>query len=390
MACYSVDVVIDRYIFRLWLMPFIAFLGLTTGVLLLGRTLRVLGLVVERGVEWSVLASMLMAILPYFLVLTLPMAFFFAMQNVITRLHQDSEMDAFRAAGLSYPRLLRSLGIVAIILFAFLLYTAMEWMPMGQRSFQTLLYAVQESKATPGFTPQRFANEIESMTVYIQGEDEEGVLQGFMLEDNRPGGPVIYLAETAKIERSGRNLLFRLTNGTRLEGKEDKLRALSFEQYDVSINAGDLGLGKMPQWRNRIFEMGIAELWNHRKTDSSSDATAEWHRRFVLPSTILVLMLFALPLSLEPKRSGKAGAYLLGGIAILLVYNVEIVLHRQAADGNLAWWGMWVGQALMAAIGLHLTHRAITDNLPSWLNESGEYIYLIHHRLQHWLAERRR
>jgi len=390
MACYSEAVTIDRYMMRLWLMPFIAFLGLTTGVLLLGRTLRVLGLVVDRGVDWTVLGVMLMAILPYFLVLTLPMAFFFAMQNVIIRLHQDSEMDAFRAAGLSYPRMLRSLGIIAMIIWAFLTYTAMEWMPMGQKSFQTLLYAVQASKATPGFTPQRFTSEIEDMTIYIQGEDEEGLLHGFMLEDNRPGGPVVYMAETAMIERAGRQLLFRLNNGTRLEGTEDTLRALSFEQYDVSIDAGDLGLGKMPQWRNRIFEMGISELWKHRQSDDSADATAEWHRRFILPSTILVLMLFALPLSLEPKRSGKAGAYLLGVAAILIVYNVQIALHRQAADGHFSWWGMWLGQALMAAIGLHLSRRAIRDDLPGWLNQSGEYIYLIHHRLQHWLADRRR
>ncbi|MDX8411073.1 MAG: LptF/LptG family permease [Mariprofundaceae bacterium] len=136
--------------------------------------------------------------------------------------------------------------------------------------------------------------------------------------------------------------------------------------------------------------MEIAELWEHRQSDDSADATAEWHRRFILPSTILVLMLFALPLSIEPKRSGKAGAYLLGVATILVVYNVQIALHRQVANGNLVWWSMWLGQALMAGVGLHLSRRTIRDDLPAWLNQGGEYIYLIHHRLQHWLADRRR
>lgn len=389
-ACYSEGVIIDRYIMRLWFMPFIAFLGLTTGVLLLGRALRVMDLVIDRGLEWSVLAAMLLAIFPYFLVLTLPMAVFFGMQNVIVRLHQDSEMDAFRAAGISYTRLFRSLMLIALIAFLLLTYASLEWMPRGQKAFQVLINTVQQSQGTPGFTAQRFSTQIENLTFYIQGEDDQGRMRGFMLEDNRPGGPVVYLAETANIERAGTRLRFQLTNGTRLEGKADKLRALSFEQYEVSIEAGDLGLGKAANWSNRIFEMGVMDLWQHRKTADSPDAAAEWHRRFILPSTVLVLLLFALPLSIEPKRSGKTGAYLLGVLLVLFVYNVEIALHRQAADDVLPWWAMWLGQLLMAGAGLHLSRRAIRDDLPGWLNQSGEYIYLIHQRLQHWLAERQR
>ncbi|MDQ7010241.1 MAG: LptF/LptG family permease, partial [Mariprofundaceae bacterium] len=205
--------VLDRYVFRLWFGVFAGLVVVVTGVLLLGRALKVLGAVAERGVDWSVMVLMLSAILPYFLVLTLPIAFFFAMQSVILRLNQDSEMDALRASGISYLRILRPLFGVTLLLWLLLSYTAMEWMPQGQKHFQTLLYAIQAAKPAPSFDPQRFNDDIENFTVYVAGENEDGSLRGFMLEDSRSGTPVIYLAEQAHIERVGRQLRFALQRG---------------------------------------------------------------------------------------------------------------------------------------------------------------------------------
>lgn len=49
---------------------------------------------------------------------------------------------------------------------------------------------------------------------------------------------------------------------------------------------------------------------------------------------------------------------------------------------------MWAGQLGMVAIGVELTRRAALDHLPSLLMQIGEMFYLIHQRIQHWLAER--
>lgn len=380
--------VLDRYIFRLWLGPFLASLFVVTGVLLLGRALKVLGMVVDSGVEWTVLVSMLAAIMPYFLVLTVPIAFFFAMQATIIRLHQESELDALRAAGISYFRLLRPLLAVAVVLWVAIGYTAMQWMPEGQKAFQGLLLAMQKMKAAPGFEPQRFNRDLEHFTIYVEGEDDLGRLHGFMLEDDRPGGRAVYVAEMAEIERVGGTLRFILYNGTRLEGNRGNLRALSFEEYQVGIDVGQLGLLHVPKWSTRIFEMGMKELWQQRQKDDSPAAVAEWHRRLLLPTIVFVLFLFALPISLEPKRSGRAGAYLLGVAVMLVVYNVSILLHQQVSHGNLPWWSMWLGQLLLATLGAELTRRAAMDRMPAWLAGFGESIYLIHQHLQSRIARR--
>jgi len=342
--------VLDRYIFKLWLGPFLGMLFIVTGVLLLGRILKLLGLFADKGVEWSIMFTMLTAILPYFLVLTIPMAFFFAMQSMIIKLYQNSEMDALRAAGLSYTRIFRSLFAAAIVLWLILTFTAMQWMPQGQKAFQGLLVAVQKMKPAPGFDPLRFNQDMEDFTVYVSGTDDEGVFQGFMLEDRRSHISVVYMAESAKLERIGSELRFTLFHGTRLEGDGGDLRSLAFERYQIAINMNDLGLLKIPSWRSRVFEMQASELWKLVQETHRPDVIAEWNRRLLMPMSILILMLFCLPLSHTSKRSGKTGAYIGGVALVLLVYNLQIVLHQQVLNGSLAWWFMWLGQGALLAV----------------------------------------
>lgn len=357
--------VLDRYILRLWAGPFLGFLFIVTGVLLLGRILKLLGIFADKGIDWSIMVTMLMAIIPYFLVITVPIAFFFAMQSMFLRLYQGSEMDALRASGISYLRLLRSIFAVAILLWGGLTVTSLYWMPEGQKSFQQLLVAIQKSKPTPGFDAQRFNRDLEDFTIYVEGKDEKGDLHGFMLEDRRSAVPVVYVAERAEIRKEGTYLSFVLHNGTRLEGTMENLRTLAFDQYQVSLGLGELGLLKVPVWGARVFEMNADELWDAAFKDQRIDAIAEINRRFLLPTTVILLLFFSFPVSAAPKRSGKAGSYIAGTALILLVYNVQITLHQQVSGGSLPWWSMWLGQLSFLALAIWVFSRACQDRLPS-------------------------
>ena len=357
--------VLDRYILRQWATSFFGLLFIVTGVLLLGRVLKLLGVFSEKGLDWGIMATMLMAIIPYFLVITVPISFFFAMQAMFLRLYQNSEMDALRASGLSYLRLLRPLFVVSILLWGLLTITALYWMPEGQKSFQSLLIAVQKAKPAPGFDPQRFNHDLEDFTVYVEGKDEKGELHGFMLEDRRSDVPVVYMAERAEIKKEGAYLNFILFDGTRLEGSMASLRTLSFDQYQVSLGLGEIGLLKIPVWQARVFEMNLDELWQAVVKYKRHNAVAELNRRILLPTTVIILMLLALPISITQKRSGRAGSYIVGVALMLLIYNSQIALHQQVAAGNFPWWSMWLGQAAFFSFAIWAFYRASQDRFLS-------------------------
>jgi len=380
--------VLDRYVLRLWLAPFLSGLGIVIGVLLLSRILKVLGLIAERNADWSIVGLMLAAAMPYFLVLTLPIAFFFAGQSAIVKLTQDSEMDALRASGISSWRVIRPLVLVAMLIWVATTWCTMQWMPVGQKTFQGLVYALQKSKGTLGFDAKRF-NKFDDFIVYVGGEEADGSYRDFMLEDMRSTVPVYYLAERARMVRNGRFLNCILSHGTRFEGSGEQQRILAFAEYNIAIDVGQLGMLNVPKWRSRAHEMTFRELLKARQKSDTTDLQAEWARRWILPTTVLVLLVYLLPLSIAPKRSGKAGAYGLGIALLLAVFNIQVVAHQQVSAGHAGVWLMWVSQLSMFTLGLWLTRLAVSDRLPGVLALFGEWRLLLHERLLAMVGSRK-
>ena len=380
--------VLDRYILRLWLGPFVGGLVLVLSVLLLGRALKLLGAVSDTGGAWLLIAELLVLTMPYFLLLTVPMAFFLSMQNVIASLQQSSEMDALRASGISYRRMFRSFIPLVGLLWLGLTFTSMIWLPQGQLGFNNILLKIYAMKGVISFSPQRFSEGFDGITVYVDGEDADGAYRGVILEDRRDNVSVIYTAESARFEMSSGHLALKMSSGVRMEGEGADQRLLAFEQYQVAIPMAEERFRQQSS-SEHVNLMTPLELWQARSAESSQLAVAEWNRRLILPTTVLLLFFFALPLSLTQKRSGKAGSLFAGIALLMLIYNVQLLLHRQVNIGAFPGWTMWVGQGAMLALGIHLWRRAEMDRLPKLFSQAGEWLYLLHQGIMHRLAFRR-
>jgi len=390
---------LDRYMLRLWLGPFAGGLILVLGVLLLGRTLKLLGTVSDSGQAWMLIAELLTLTMPYFLLLTVPMAFFLSMQNTIASLQQSSEMDVMRAAGLSYTRMFRSFVMLALLLWGSLTYTSMVLLPEGQLGFNNILAKIYALKGVITFSPQRFTQGFDGVTVYVDGEDEQGVYHGVILEDHRDGVSVIYTAQSARFDLiagatnnvSGstsvsNNLELNMNHGVRLEGSGADQRMLAFDRYKVAIPVSD-GNWKERQSTDHVTMMTPSELWQAVQNNGAG-ALAEWNRRMLLPITVLVLFFFALPLSLTQKRSGKAGSMIAGIALLVIVYNLQLLFHRQVNQAVFPGWSMWLEQLILLGFGLFLWRRAEADRLPRVFAQAGEWVYLIHQYIMHKLSSR--
>jgi len=346
---------------RHFALPFLTSLAVVTGVLLFGRALNILSSLSDNGLGMTLMLQLLWSILPYFLVLTVPIAFFFAMQSTLMNLNQESEMDALRAAGISYTRTLRPLMIVAVFLYLSLSYVALVWMPQGTHDFRIAFYNMDNMKLLR-LTPQQFSDTMDDLTIYVQGQDDTGLYHQLMMEDRRSSTPVVYLAKTASIEWRGEQIEFVLYHGTRLEGHATQLRMATFDQYQTQIKIPQSSTRNPMPWRNTLLEMPPNELWEVVRTSDNAEAAAEWHRRLLLPTTILLLLLYVLPLSLTPKRSMQATAYLWGVILMFVVYNIQVALFQQVASAHFPWWSMWLGQGFMAILGLIWFMHACRNN----------------------------
>jgi len=357
---------IDRYILRLWSGPFLGGLIIVFVVLVLSRALKLMGAYLDNPDAWSLISNLLVLTIPGFLLQIIPVAFFLSVQHTITSLQQSSEMDALRASGVSYGRMFRVFFVAGVILWLGLSYSSIVLMPKAQLGFNNILTQVYAMKGAIGFAPQRFTKGLNGISVYVDGEDETGTYYGVILEDHRDNNPVIYTARSARFDKQGEHLLLEMTEGVRLEGEGDDQRMLAFKRYKVSMPLPG-SHRRLMKSSDHVNMMTIRELWSDQQTTQSGSAAAEWNRRLLFPTTLLVLLFFALPLSLTPKRSGKAGSLIAGVLLLVAVFNSQLLLYQQVNQNILPGWTMWLGQALLLLVGLLLSKRASEDRMPRML-----------------------
>ena len=96
---------IDRYLLRLAFWPMLGAMGVTLIALLLERILRLLDMLSASSDRFGFVAQLAVNLVPHYLGLTLPAAFFLALVVVVNRMNQSSEIDALLAAGVSLTRL---------------------------------------------------------------------------------------------------------------------------------------------------------------------------------------------------------------------------------------------------------------------------------------------
>src|ERR1700752_2461060 len=105
-----------RYFLREVAIPFLYGIGVFTFILLIARMLKLVELVVNRGVPLLEIGKLFAYILPTFLEVTVPMALLLAVLLSFGRLSADSEIVALKTSGISlYQMILPILSFTSLV-----------------------------------------------------------------------------------------------------------------------------------------------------------------------------------------------------------------------------------------------------------------------------------
>ena len=107
---------LDRYILRQVIVTSAAMIGIALAVLLLERLLRVLERAVNADEVVGYVSRMLIALVPHYLGIALPLAFFLAVMLTFNRLSRDNEFAVMTAAGVGLRRLMAPVAGLALVL----------------------------------------------------------------------------------------------------------------------------------------------------------------------------------------------------------------------------------------------------------------------------------
>jgi len=359
---------LHRYVFLQILAPFAAGLALFTFILLIARIMKLVEMVVNRGVPVLEILRVFSYILPAFLEVTVPMALLLACLLACGRLSADSEITALKAAGLSLYQIATPVAGFACVVFVLSLFLSIYARPWGNSALKSAIFDLARTRATVGLKEHVFNDEFKGLVIYVEDIEPPGTnLLRILISDRRQPSEentVVAKRGTLVANEDTRSVNLRLFDGVIFTSRasEQGYHKTDFSVYDVNLNLAE-ALGQMEMREREPSELPLADLRARIASLRSQGAPAraervEIARRFSIPFAALVFAVIGVPLGLQPVRAVRSR-----GLAVSLVIILSYYLMLSAAE-TLATQGrapitaaLWTPNLVLASIGIVLFVR---------------------------------
>lgn len=364
--------ILRRYVYREIATPFFFALLIFTGILLTVRILKLVELVVNRGVPAQQVVKIFLYITPTFLELTVPMSFLLAILWGVGRFSVDRELIAFRSCGLSFRQLAQPVShLTTIVLLSTFLLT-LYVRPWSNTALRQLFYEVTKTRATAGLKEKTFNDEFDGFVVYAEEIEPPGTfLHHVMIADSRNAQQknTIFAREgLVMIDEEKQLLTLRLQNGTihSASSANKNYQTTHFLVYDLTLSLAT-ALTEVNKTTRTPQEMSFAELRTTISQPQQEQATstlelAEFHRRLALPFSCVVFALIALPLSTRATWARRSHGFAISLVIIVAYYLILTVGDTLGKKGTLApAVALWLPNGILGLIGVSLFHWAAKE-----------------------------
>lgn len=353
---------IDFYIARKVFVPLVATLVVAAMLLLLEKMLRLFDFVVGAGGPVSIVWRMLANLIPEYAGLAIPLGLMMGILLAFRNFALSSELDAMRAAGLGYGRLLRVPFLYTAAFMAVNVGIIGFLQPKAEYEFQRLDFELRSGALGASINVGEFTPLGRDMTLRVEDSENGGrTLHGVFLRADTPEG--LRLAVTAD---SGQFLstddpdviLLRLTNG-RLVHDEPGFRVprvLSFASHDLPVN-----LPAIEAFRQRGIgeeELTVGELLKVVSNEETPQdyrlrTSANFHFRLSQVLIMLFLPFAAVALAVPPKRSASGLGIFVAVVFVVAVHKLFQYGERMSAIGlGSPWLTIWLPFAFITILVL--------------------------------------
>src|ERR1700691_4290715 len=165
---------LNRYILRQCIGVMLFVTGALTAALWLPQSLKLVDLIVNRGLSAEVFLYLALLILPRFIDIVLPIGAFIAVLFVFNRLITESELVVMRAAGLSPLTLAKPVLELAGIAFLILMLLSLYLLPAANREFKDLQFEIRNRFVSSLLQEGSFTTVSSKLTIYIGARNNRG------------------------------------------------------------------------------------------------------------------------------------------------------------------------------------------------------------------------
>ncbi len=357
----KINSIVNRYIFKEMIPPFLISLGFLSFVFLLAQILEITNLIVNFHA--SLLSMLLLVIycMPEFLQFTIPMSVMMAVLLTFLRMAADNEVIAVKAGGGNVNHLIFPVLLFSFIGFAVTLIITVYGLVWGNDSYERLVVDMASKSADAALKEGVFNEFADGLMLYVNKIDiKNKLLYDIFIDDSRnEKNSVTTIAPKAKrfMSKDNSSITLRLFNGvTNKVNIDDKsVSTISFGVSDFEIplktKEKDVNTNKSRKAKN-IKELRAFAATTKDEVDSRN-AQMEIHKRFALPVACLALGLLAMPMGLKSAFSKRTSGLGLGLLCFLLYYFLLGTGLSCGKNGVLSpAVGIWMPDIIMTLIAL--------------------------------------
>lgn len=353
---------IDRYLLRLLFWPLVGCLGVTVVALLLERVLRLLDALSQSSARFGYVAQLAANLVPHYLGLALPVAFFVALFIVITKLSDGSEIDALLASGQSLERIAAPFLAVGLFLSVFSLVVFGYMQPYSRYAYRAVMHAAINAGWNGRLAGGAFIDDKGSlMTADSADVAGQRLTRVFIRRLDARGQEEIITAAQAdlKMDPGGKTITMNLKNGRRIaHDSAGAYRNLAFSSLTTQTPLSAAAVLLRARGGDER-ELTLGELYRQSKLPNpvvpKATLLSELYGRLARAAFLPFLPMLAFPLGLASKRGNRAPGLIMAGILLLAFQHSLLLGQSMASSGKLPTIpAIWVPFAIFAGLGVWL------------------------------------
>lgn len=311
-----------------------------TAVACLVYSQRYLDEIVERSFPIIIFFEIIVTLMPFLLVVSLPVTMCISIVFIYNKLITDSEILVMRAAGVSQFGLATPAIWLAILASALSYLMTLYFVPLSYERFKDIEAMVRSGQVEISLPAQTFNTLERNLTVYYSHELEDGTMQSILVQDNRNAAePITVIAESARVSPQDGEFRIFFWDGIlqSFDRSQNQISSISFDQYVLTLNilAGGGSVDDRPLEPREMSLAGvIAERSNPNVSDRRrNEATVEIYVRLVSPLLCLTVALISVTVMFvgEQVRTRFAKRVFAVGVfvaAVLLLFQWLMALTR--------------------------------------------------------------
>lgn len=329
--------ILDKYTLKQIIFGFVLVLASMTTLVWLTQSLRMIDMIVTRGVSAKIFFELTLLVLPNFLQILSPLALFAVALFTLVRMQADKELMVMQAVGMSPMQIMRPVFLMGMVLTILGYVMSLILIPAANTEMREMRWKIKNDISHLMLQEGQFDSFSNGLTLYVRERASDGMIKGIFLYDQKdPNKKVVLAAQEGIVFQESEGIKVVLKNGTRQEymPQSQKFSILKFDKYTMALSEKEnQGV------RSRdVRELPMTALWQKTEQDVNGNKPlwrkhkVEFVKRLVQPlynMTYLFLIIFGV-LSGYYNRRGQVGRINLTVWAALIIQSLALAFESMS------------------------------------------------------------